>query len=175
MIRLILGLLMGGAIGYGVACIPGRGASRGLFGCTPGRGLLAGAVIGLLVGATLGQSGRVANPSPHFVAIRDAAHFHSVIASNRVVLVDFYADWCGPCRLLKPTLHDLADAFHGRALIVGVDVDRCRDLAVAHSVSGIPDVRLFVDGRVRQAWVGGQDRAVYAAALETAVADGTGP
>lgn len=143
-----------------------------MFGRNPWRGLLAGGLIGLLVGATLGESGRVANPSPHLVAIRDAAHFDAVLASNRVVLADFYADWCGPCRQLKPTMHDLADAFHGRAVVAAVDVDRCRDVAVAHHVAGIPDVRVFVDGRPRQAWVGGQDRAVYAAALEAAIVNG---
>lgn len=174
MIQLFLGLLIGGAIGYGATCIPRSGGDRKLLNGSPLRGLVVGALIGLLVGATLGRSGRVAHPSPYLVVIDNAAQFNTVLGSNRVVLADFSAEWCGPCLVLKPTLHELADTFHGRAVVAAVDVDRCRELAVAYGVGSIPDVRLFVDGRAKQTWVGGQDRAVYAAALEAAVVTGDG-
>jgi thioredoxin 1 len=173
MIRLFIGLLLGAALGYGAARIP-RAGGGGLLGCSPWRGLLAGALIGLLVGATLGQSGRVSHPSPHLVTIRDAAHCDAVLASNRVVLVGFYSDLNTPSLLLKPALHDLADAFYGRALVVAVDVDRCRPLAIAHRVGSIPDVRVIVDGQVQQAWGEAQDPAVYAAVLEATVAKRSG-
>lgn len=71
-----------------------------------------------------------------------------VLKSPVPVLVDFYADWCGPCRMLAPTLDRLATEFSGKARIVKVNVDQEPQLASQYSVSSIPALFFIVDGKV---------------------------
>lgn len=71
-----------------------------------------------------------------------------VLQSSVPVLVDFYADWCGPCRMLAPTLERLSTEFTGRAKIVKVNIDQDPTLASQFQVSAIPTLALIVDGKV---------------------------
>ncbi len=69
-------------------------------------------------------------------------------ASHRQpVLVDFHAAWCGPCRMLGPVIDQVVKTAPGPLKLVKIDTDANQDVAVAAGVSGIPDLRLFVDGR----------------------------
>lgn len=71
-----------------------------------------------------------------------------VLQATRPVLIDFYADWCGPCRMLAPILDRLAVEFEGRAEIVKVNVDAEPELASAFEVRSIPTLALMVDGQL---------------------------
>ena len=71
-----------------------------------------------------------------------------VLSSPVPVLVDFYADWCGPCRMLAPTLDKLAVEFSGKARIVKVNVDKEPELATQYRVSSIPALMFIADGKV---------------------------
>ena len=73
---------------------------------------------------------------------------------GRVVLIDFYADWCGPCRRLGPVLHDIAIEQKGLVLIGKVNVDNSHDFAAKSGVEGIPDVRIYRDGKEVDRFVG---------------------
>jgi len=73
---------------------------------------------------------------------------------GRIVLVDFYADWCGPCRMLSPILENVAAENRATVSVCKVNVDKFRDLATQQGVSGIPDVRIFVDGKQKDQFVG---------------------
>ena len=76
-------------------------------------------------------------------------------ASHRQpVLVDFYATWCGPCTMLAPVLDEVVKSATGPLKLVKVDTDTNQDLAVNAGVSGIPDVRLFIDGKQVGAFTG---------------------
>ncbi|TVR45803.1 MAG: thioredoxin [Planctomycetota bacterium] len=66
-------------------------------------------------------------------------------SQQQAVVVDFHASWCGPCRMLAPVLMQLAE--QGTTRVVTVDTDRHQDLALQHRVSGIPDLRLYYQGR----------------------------
>ncbi len=74
---------------------------------------------------------------------------------GRLVVVDFYADWCPPCRQLAPRLEAVTREFGGKVALAKVNVDQAKDLASRHGVSSIPDVRLFRDGRQVDRFVGG--------------------
>ncbi len=63
------------------------------------------------------------------------------------VFVDFYADWCGPCRMLAPVLSELADKYEGKAVFVKVNVDENEEAAMAHGITSIPNVIAFKGGQ----------------------------
>ncbi|MFQ6012836.1 MAG: thioredoxin [Thermoplasmata archaeon] len=70
-----------------------------------------------------------------------------VLRSDVPVLVDFYADWCPPCRRLAPVVDELAEEFEGRLRVVKVNVDDNASLAVQYGIQGIPTLLFFKDGR----------------------------
>jgi thioredoxin 1 len=86
-----------------------------------------------------------------------AANWEQEVAkSDKPVLVDFWAPWCGPCRALAPTIDKLADTYAGRLKVGKLNTDENPDLAVKYSISGIPQVLIFKggDGEPRERIVG---------------------
>ena len=84
---------------------------------------------------------------PWIVEATDA-DFESAVATSVPVLVDLWAPWCGPCRMVSPILEDLARQRSGRIKIVKVNVDESPRIAATHQVQGIPTLLLFDHGRV---------------------------
>ena len=91
-------------------------------------------------------------------------NFDDTISKGQV-LVDFWADWCGPCKILAPIFEELAAESTGNVSIAKVDVDRESTLAARYSVMSIPTVILFVDGLESKRFVGVQSKETYLAAL----------
>lgn len=89
-----------------------------------------------------------------------------VRSPGQLVIVDFYADWCAPCRELAPRLEAVAGEFGGMVVMGKVDVDRQSSLAQRHGVRSIPDVRIFRDGREVDRFVGGIPDSEIRAKLE---------
>lgn len=89
------------------------------------------------------------------IAELDAAAFRAeVIAAPTPVLVDFYADWCGPCQAQNPMLERLAETVGNRARLVKVNVDRSPELADLFQVRSIPTMILFADGKIANRFTG---------------------
>lgn len=74
--------------------------------------------------------------------------FNDLINSNKPVLVDFSAEWCGPCRMMGPILKQVKDAVGNEATIVKIDVDRNPNLASNYNISGVPTLILFRNGQM---------------------------
>lgn len=89
-----------------------------------------------------------------------------VLQSSGLVMVDMYADWCGPCKVLTPFLIKLEKAYGGRVRLVRVNVDRERGLATRYNVASIPTVLFVKGGRVISSIIGLKSGAVYAARVE---------
>jgi thioredoxin 1 len=75
--------------------------------------------------------------------------FSEVINSGKPVLVDFSAEWCGPCKMMAPILKQTKDAVGDKATIIKVDVDRNRETAIQFNIQGVPTLILFKDGQVK--------------------------
>jgi thioredoxin 1 len=93
----------------------------------------------------------------------------SVLDSKEPVLVDFWAEWCGPCRALAPTIDELATDFVGKAKIVKLDVDKNPNIAAQYEIRGIPAVYIFKDGQVIVKIIGRRGKEQYAEALTKAI------
>ena len=91
----------------------------------------------------------------------DANFEEVVLNSDKPVLVDFWAAWCGPCRMLAPIVEELDKDFDGKAKIVKVDVDAHQEYAAKYGVRNIPTVLLFKGGEVADKQVGVAPKNVY--------------
>ena len=95
-------------------------------------------------------------------------NFKGEVLESRVpVLVDFWAPWCGPCRMMAPILESLANKFDGKLKIVKVDTEESenRELAYEYQIQSIPNMKLIKDGAVVQDFIGFRPEAVFSAEL----------
>jgi thioredoxin 1 len=104
--------------------------------------------------------------------VTDETFQQEVLASEIPVLVDFYADWCGPCKAAAPVIEAITEEYAGRVKVAKVDVDKDTDKAKEHGVRGIPNFIVFKGGQRVAQFIGwGENRAEeIRAALETALA-----
>ncbi len=103
------------------------------------------------------------------IAVTNRDFDERVLEARRLVLVDFRAAWCGPCRALAPIIDDLSSDFAGRATVAKVDVDANPDLAMRFGVRSIPTVIVFDKGEIVDTLVGVRPKGDYAAGLDKLV------
>ncbi|MHC1765950.1 MAG: thioredoxin [Verrucomicrobiia bacterium] len=144
------------------------GAGLGYFGqCTSGtcpltsnwrRGALFGAALGGVFALGTGRDsnlfGAKTADSPNILHLTESDFDAQVLQADRPVLVDFYAPWCGPCKMIAPTISKLADAYVGRAHVAKLNVDNAPKIAARYGVQGIPTILFFHQGKVVDTVVG---------------------
>ena len=92
-----------------------------------------------------------------------------VLKSDQPVLVDFWAEWCMPCRMLAPTIDKLAKDYSGKVKVGKLDTDANRDVAMKYGISAIPTVILFKNGEVEQKFVGLKSEKDFKDALDSSL------
>ena len=102
---------------------------------------------------------RVVNEEELEVAIED----------NEILLVDMYAEWCGPCKMLGPVLEDIALKYNPNVKVVKVDVDKTPAISEKYHVQSVPTVLFFYNGKLKQTFVGFQPKARFEALLDPIV------
>lgn len=100
----------------------------------------------------------------------DSNFEETVLNSGKLAVVDFWAQWCGPCRAIAPIIEDLADEYAGQALVGKVDVDSNQELAMRYSIRSIPTILIVKDGQVVDKHVGAITKPALKAKLEQQLA-----
>ena len=90
--------------------------------------------------------------------VTDQNFEEAVLNSSQPVLVDFWAPWCAPCRMLAPTIDQVAEDFSGRAKVVKLNVDDNMNTSTKYNIRGIPTLLLFKDGQIKDQVVGSTSR-----------------
>ncbi|MBU6419216.1 MAG: thioredoxin [Proteobacteria bacterium] len=99
-------------------------------------------------------------------AVTDATFSADVLNSSKPVLVDFWAEWCGPCRSIAPSLEALAEEYEGKLDVVKVNIDENPMAPTQYGVRGIPTLLIFKDGKVAAQQVGAAPKSVLKAWIE---------
>ncbi len=101
--------------------------------------------------------------------ITDATFDEVVLKSDKPVLVDFWAAWCGPCRMVGPVIEEIATEYEGKAVVGKVDVDANQEFAAKYGVRNIPTVLLFKNGEVIDKQVGVAPKSTYTQKIDAAI------
>ena len=98
--------------------------------------------------------------------ITDAMFEETVLNSDKPVVVDFWAAWCGPCRMVGPIIDEISNDYEGKAIVGKVDVDANQEFAAKYGVRNIPTVLIFKGGELVGRQVGVAPKATYAEAID---------
>jgi thioredoxin 1 len=104
--------------------------------------------------------------SPHIVHTTDATFSQDVLKSDKPVLLDFWAEWCGPCKMIAPILDEIAGEYQDRLKIAKIDIDANPQTPRTFGIRGIPTLILFKNGSVEAQKVGAVSKSQLAAFLE---------
>lgn len=95
------------------------------------------------------------------------ANFEEIIAkADKPVVVDFWAEWCGPCRIVGPMINEIAEEFNDRAIVGKLDVDNNPEVSARYGIRNIPTVLFFKNGKVADKQVGAVPKSNYVSKLE---------
>jgi len=100
------------------------------------------------------------------IEITDANFEELVINSDKPVMLDFWAVWCGPCRMITPIVEEMAKEYDGKALIGSVDVDSNPDVAMKFGIRNIPTMLFIKDGKVADKQVGAGPKKIFTSKLD---------
>lgn len=156
MTSLIISVLLGGGLGALLGYVGKCSSGACLLTANPKRGALFGALLGLVFHLASGGRGSAAvkASSPNVNPIQESQFEMEVVQSTLPVVVDFYAPWCGPCKILSPMLDELAGPLTNRVKFVKINVDEATKLARQFEIQGVPTLVFFKGGKVVDNLVG---------------------
>ena len=112
------------------------------------------------------EFGKGRTMADNLVELTDAVFDDVVHNSDMPVLVDFWAPWCGPCRMMAPVIEEIANDYAGRAKICKLNTDEARDSAIEFGINAIPTLILFKGGQIQKKWVGLTSKKNIATAID---------
>lgn len=149
-ITVIIATSAGGLLGYYGKCADGTCPLT----ANPWRGSVLGLAFGIVLGLSFFQGRKNVENSENIIKIESLDKFNSELSSGKAMIVDFYADWCGPCKRLTPTINELADKLSGQIPVYKVNIDKFPKLAQKYNISSIPNVLFIKGGEVQDSILG---------------------
>jgi len=104
--------------------------------------------------------------SENITHVSDATFEDEVVNADQPVLVDYWAEWCGPCKMIDPLLHELADEYEGKIKIAKVNIDENQQITTRFKIRGIPTLMVFKEGKVQGQKVGAVTKGVLKEFIE---------
>lgn len=104
------------------------------------------------------------------ITITDGNFDEEVLKSDKPVLIDFWATWCGPCKMIAPIVEELVDEYEGKAKIGKLDVDNNQQTAIKFGVRSIPTILIFKDGKLKDTIIGAVPKGQIVQKLNSAIA-----
>jgi thioredoxin 1 len=106
---------------------------------------------------------------PDIVHVTDSSFESDVLNSNIPVLVDYWAEWCGPCRMIAPILEELSGDYSGKLKIAKLNIDENREITSKYGIRGIPTLMIFKDGDVAGTKVGALSKSQLSAFIDSTI------
>lgn len=103
------------------------------------------------------------------IEVTDANFEEVVLNSDKPVLIDFWAEWCGPCRMVTPIVKELAEEYNGKAVVAKMDVDSNPGTSVKYGIRNIPTILFFKNGEIVDKQVGAVPKTILASKLDAIV------
>ena len=101
------------------------------------------------------------------IEVNDTNFEDVVIKSDKPAVVDFWAEWCGPCRMIAPSIEEMSGEFSGKAVVAKCDVDNSPQVAIKYSIRNIPTILFFKDGKIADKQVGAVPKNVLVNKLKS--------
>tara|TARA_B100001250_G_scaffold377044_1_gene365816 strand:- start:24 stop:344 length:321 start_codon:yes stop_codon:yes gene_type:complete len=95
------------------------------------------------------------------------SNFNDIVSKNKTVLIDFWAEWCGPCRMIAPMIEELAGEYEGKAIIGKLDVDSNQESSIKFGVRSIPTLLVFKDGELVDRHVGAVPKETLSKSIDS--------
>lgn len=102
--------------------------------------------------------------------VNSTKEFDDLLAKEKYVLVDFWATWCAPCRMIAPVIEKLADQYDGKVTVAKVDVDQQQELSIRYGISSIPTVIFFKEGKIASKEIGVKPLNSFTKMIESNIA-----
>lgn len=107
--------------------------------------------------------------SDSIIQVADSTFEEQVLKSESPVMVDYWAEWCGPCKMIAPILDEIADEYQGKLTIAKLNIDENQDTPQKYAVRGIPTLMIFKDGEVAATKVGAVSKSQLSAFIDSAI------
>lgn len=107
--------------------------------------------------------------SENITHVTDSSFEEEVLKSDMPVMVDYWAEWCGPCKAIAPVLEEIADEYHGKLIVAEIDVDSNQQTPQKYVVRGIPTLMIFKDGDVIGTKVGQVSKSQLTAFIDSTI------
>ncbi len=107
--------------------------------------------------------------SEHIIHVTDSSFEDEVLSSDTPVIVDYWAEWCGPCKMIAPLLDEIADEYNGKLTIAKINIDDNQQTPQKYAVRGIPTLMIFKDGEVAGTKVGAMSKSMLSAFIDSVI------
>jgi thioredoxin 1 len=107
--------------------------------------------------------------SEQIVHVSDATFDEQVLNSDTPVIVDYWAEWCGPCKMIAPILDEIADEYEGRLTVAKINIDDNQETPQKYAVRGIPTLMIFMEGQVAGTKVGALSKSQLSAFIDSVI------